>query len=46
MPFVLSLGTAFSEGATFSEDGENLENNCSAQNGGQQSESSSTIYNI
>ena len=46
MPFVLSLGTAFSEGATFSEEGGNLENNCSANNGGQKSETSSTIYNI
>jgi hypothetical protein len=47
MPFVLSLGAAFDEGATFDEEsGNHLENNCSANNGGQKSETSSTIYNI
>ena len=47
MPFILSVGTAFSEGANFSIGNESLENNQSPQNGtGHQSENSSTIYNI
>ena len=47
MPFILSVGTAFSGGADFSLENENLENNHSPNNGtGQQSENSSTIYNI
>lgn len=46
MPFVLSYGTAFSEGANFSEGNEKIDNNCPTINGGEQSESSSTIYNI
>ena len=52
MPFILSVGTAFSEGANFSNSqtsigNENLECNQSSNNvNGNESENSSTIYNI
>ena len=52
MPFILSVGTAFSEGANFSNsqtsiENENLECNQSSNNAnGNESENSSTIYNI
>ena len=47
MPFILSVGNAFSGGENFSLENENLENNHSPHNGTeQQSENSSTIYNI